>query len=59
MHYAESVIKKLSELDIEIIYNVPFQPDFNAAESCLSKIKNHYKRQKLNMLINEEEIDLE
>ena len=48
---------KLNELDIETIQNVPYQPDYNPAESCLSKIKNYYKRQKLNMLVNEEEID--
>ena len=47
---------KLNELDIETIQNVPYQPDYNPAESCLSKIKNYYKRQKLNMLVNEEEI---
>ena len=48
---------KLNELDIETIQNVPYQPDYNPAESCLSKIKNYYKRQKLNMLVNEEDID--
>ena len=48
---------KLNELDIETIQNVPYQPDYNPAESCLSKIKNYYKRQKLNMLVNEQDID--
>ena len=50
---------KLNELEIESIQNVPYQPDYNPAESCLSKIKNYYKRQKLNMLVNDEVIDHE
>ena len=49
--------EKLIELDIKMLYNVPYQPDYNPAESCLSKIKNYYKRQKLNMLVNEKQID--
>ena len=44
VHKSEKVIMKLDELDIEVIYNVPYQPDYNPAESCLSKIKNFYKR---------------
>ena len=49
---------KMNELQFEVIRNVPYNPDFNPAESCLSKIKNHYRRQKLNKLVNEEEIDV-
>ena len=41
-------------MGIDIIFNVPYQPDFNPTESCLSKIKNHYKRQKLMKLVNNE-----
>ena len=48
---------KLNELAIEPIYSVPQQPDLNPTESCFSKIKNHYKRKKLNMLMNEEQFD--
>ena len=43
---------------MEIIFNVPYQPDYNPAECCLSKIKNHYKRIKLNRLVNNEDLDL-
>ena len=57
VHKSTLVKDKLIELDIEMIYNVPYQPDYNPAESCLSKIKNYYKRQKLNKLVNDEEID--
>ena len=50
---------KLQELEIEPIYNVPYQPDLNPTEACFSKIKNHYRRRKLNMLVNDEEFDPE
>ena len=36
----------------------PPPPANGVDESCLSKVKNHYKRQKLNKLVNEEELDL-
>lgn len=48
----------MDELGIPSIYNVPYQPDYNPTEACFSKIKNYYKRKKLNLLVNEEEIDL-
>ena len=48
----------MDELDIRCIWNVPYQPDYNPTEACFSKIKNYYKRQKLNKLVNDEEIDL-
>jgi len=41
------------------MYNVPYSPDYNPVESCLSKIKNHYKKKKLIMLSNNEEVDFE
>ena len=57
VHKTPNVMMKLHELDIEIIYNVPNQPDFNPVESCFSKIKNYYRRQKLNKLVNNEIVD--
>ena len=53
-HKTIKVKELLSRLGIEYIFNVPYQPDFNPCESCISKIKNNYKRKKLNMLLNEE-----
>ena len=44
VHLKHEVTVKLNELEIESIQNVPYQPDYNPAESCLSKIKNYYKR---------------
>ena len=58
VHTSPEVSMKMIELQFEKVFNVPYQPDYNPAESCLSKVKNHYKRQKLNKLVNGEEIDL-
>ena len=44
VHKSGLVIEKLDELGIEVLYNVPYQPDYNPTESCLSKIKNFYRR---------------
>ena len=56
-HKTTNIKMKFRELEMEPIYNVPYQPDFNPTESCFSKIKNNYKRKKLNMTMNEEEVD--
>ena len=40
------------------MYNVPYMPDFNPCECCFSKIKNHYKRTKLNALVNRGDLNL-
>ena len=37
---------------------MPYSPDFNPCESCLSKIKGYYKKTKLNKLINNELMDI-
>ena len=44
VHTSPEVNLKLTELQFEKVFNVPYQPDFNPAESCLSKVKNNYKR---------------
>ena len=44
VHKSLLVREKLDELGIKMVFNVPYQPDYNPAESCLSKIKNYYKR---------------
>ena len=57
VHKTLLVRELLEDLDIVMTYNVPYQPDYNPTESCLSVVKNYYKRQKLNKLVNEEEVD--
>ena len=38
---------------------MPYQPDYNPCESCLSKVKGHYKREKLKYIVNSQPIDYE
>ena len=54
VHKTEAMKMKMEELNIKFIWNVPYSPDLNPIEACFSKIKNYYKRQKLNKLMNEE-----
>ena len=53
VHKTNKAKKKMQELGIRYVYNVPYAPDFNPCESCFSKIKNYYKREKLNRLVND------
>ena len=57
VHKAVLVREKMAELKIDALMNVPYQPDYNPCESCNSKIKNYYKRTKLNRLVNEQEVN--
>ena len=54
VHKTPAMKMKMEELNIKFIWNVPYSPDLNPIEACFSKIKNYYKRQKLNKLMNEE-----
>ena len=58
-HKTDAIIRQMDELGIKPIYNVPYQPDLNPTEACFSKIKNHYRRRKLNMLVNDDGFDAE
>ena len=53
------VKEKLAAMLIPFVFNVSYQPDYNPTESCLSKIKNHYKGQKLKAVVNEEKLNWE
>ena len=56
-HKTPRVLMKLKELEIEAIYNVPYMPDFNPCECCFLKTKNYFRRQKLNLLVNNQEVN--
>ena len=57
MHKTNSVKEKLQQQGIKVLYNVPYMPDLNGCESCLSKVKNTYKREKLKHIVKDEEVD--
>ena len=59
VHKANVVKEKLQQQGIKCLFNVPYSPDFNPTEGCLSKIKGIYKREKLKHIVKNESIDYE
>lgn len=43
VHKTKAVKKKLEDLKIIPIYNIPYSPDFNGIESYFSLVKGEYK----------------
>ena len=46
VHHTDDVVEMCEALDIMVIYNKPYSPDFNAIEFVFSAVKNHYKRER-------------
>ena len=53
VHKTKAVRKKMTELAIEQVWNVPYSPEFNAIEHVFSMVKRNYKRMKLHDYANE------
>jgi hypothetical protein len=51
VHKAEAVSKVYAELDMVVIYNVPYSPQFNGIESYFSLLKGEYKKLLLKYLV--------
>ena len=47
MHHSKRVLGRLEELGIRVIFNLAYSPQFNAVEGCFSKIKQSFKKQRL------------
>ena len=45
-------------LDIELIYNAPYSPEYNPIENVFSKVKNIYKNRKLQALVRDEQWEM-
>lgn len=52
-HKTNLVRDAAEELGIRLIWNVPYSPEYNPIESCFSVVKNHFKRARLNAMVNE------
>jgi transposase len=42
----------MEEINITRILSVPASPEYNPIEGCFSIVKNYFKRQRLNCLVN-------
>ena len=47
------------QLDIMVIYNKPYSPDFNPIECMFSVVKNHFKRARFHCENNSIKYDME
>ena len=47
VHKTKKVQAKLKELQFEVIFNAPYQPELNAIEYVFSMVKRNYKKMKL------------
>ena len=39
-------------MDVRVIMNVSYHPQFNPIEGCFSVVKKHFRRKRLNELVN-------
>ena len=51
-HRTKMIRKKFLELNYGVVFNVPYSPQLNAIEYVFSMVKAHYKRLKLDQLMN-------
>jgi transposase len=52
VHRTKKVRSLCKELDIPLIFNLPYSPEYNPIETYFSLLKNLYKRKKLNCIAN-------
>ena len=52
-HKTDSVKALYKLLNITALYNVPYFPTGNPAEGCFSIVKSHFKRKRLEHLVND------
>ena len=52
VHRAIAVKPWYDELNIKPILNVAYSPEFNPIEAIFSKVKSHFKRERLNCMVN-------
>ena len=39
------------------LYNIPYSPATNPVEACFSVVKSHFKRKRMECLVNDKEFD--
>ena len=51
-HKAKKVAEEAKKLQIKLIFNVGYSPEYSMIESCFSQVKRAYKAKRLNSLVN-------
>ena len=51
-HTHKETREVMDELKIQPIINAGYSPQFNGAEGCFSVVKHHFKKAKMNWLVN-------
>ena len=54
MHKTAQVKAKLAELNIRVIWGVPYNPEYNGIELYFAQLKRIYKKKMLQTALNEE-----
>ena len=52
VHRSKQATKLMEDLDIPVVWNAPYSPQFNAVEYIIGVIKQNYKKNKLNKILN-------
>ena len=52
VHRSKQVTKLMADPDIPVVWNAPYSPQFNAVEYMIGVIKQNYKKNKLNKILN-------
>ena len=53
VHKAIVVRNLCAELQITLMLNIPYSPQFNCIELCFAVVKQYFKSQRLNQLAND------
>ena len=56
-HRSKFVKAELEKMKVTRILNVAASPEYNPIEGCFSVVKNHFKHQRLNQLVNKSQVE--
>ena len=59
VHKTEGVRSLYKSLNIKPLFNIPYSPALNPVEACFSIVKNHFKKRRLQHLVNNQDFDAE
>ena len=56
IHKTQDNKRLYEELNIEVIWNVPYSPEYNPIENVFSVVKAYYKKKRLNLIVNDKPV---